>query len=263
MSEAEDSPLPQGNLEHFRKYFEQHYAPIDVPTQQVSVADEESPESENELTDTSESDWSGFSDQEEPTVHVVDYAQTSQPPKNASDKSYKTYMSSRPPTLDEERIPKPSSSKKQKDPGEDTNDAVNLKNDLALQRLLKESHLLESAKVSAPAGLQRHQANDLRLEALGSKGSILAQTKMPMSHRRGMNAKASATEAKRRVEAKENGIILERSLHTSKTKAIRRDRGIGGPGIGKFRGGELTLSRKDLHSLQGGKSSSRKGKRSK
>jgi len=138
-----------------------------------------------------------------------------------------------------------------------------LKNDLALQRLLKESHLLDPTSRLDPSGANRHKAIDLRLQSLGSKGSILAQEKMPLAHRKGITAKAAAKEQTRRREAKVNGIILERVVKMKKGGDQRRERGVGGPGIGKFRGGTLKLSKRDINEIQGPKQRTfgKKGKR--
>jgi Domain of unknown function (DUF4602) len=138
----------------------------------------------------------------------------------------------------------------------------NLQNDLALQRLLNESHLLDSTSTDLnPTGKNRHKALDLRLQALGAKKSIFAPNQMPKSHRQGIEAKAVKTEFDRRREARENGIILEKPVFkqqknggSSTTK--RRDRGVGAPAVGKFAGGTLRLSKHDLASIQG---PSRKG----
>ncbi|RSL97914.1 hypothetical protein CDV31_012813 [Fusarium ambrosium] len=117
-----------------------------------------------------------------------------------------------------------------------------LAQDLELRRLLAESHLLAPAingaghAVAAKAfdtGRTRNKATDLRIQALGSKISIHKQEKMPMNMRKGIVAAAGAREAKRRREAKENGVILERE--TGKTKGRRerkRDFGVDRPGVG-------------------------------
>ena len=130
-------------------------------------------------------------------------------------------------------------------------DADNLKNDLALQRLLKESHLLESASELAPTGKNRHKALDLRMQSLGAKSSLY-QHKMPTSHRRGIKAKALSKDEKRRREAKENGIVLEKPAPKSKTSSNKkRERGVGGPSVGKFSGGTLNLSQHDINAIMG------------
>ena len=144
---------------------------------------------------------------------------------------------------------------------DDGTDADNLKNDLALQRLLKESHLLESASELAPTGKNRHKALDMRMQSVGAKSSLYQQ-KMPSAHRKGMKAKASAKDDKRRREAKENGIILEKPAPKSKpTSTKKRERGVGGSSIGKFTGGTLNLSQRDYNSITGSGKKSSKGRR--
>jgi hypothetical protein len=53
--------------------------------------------------------------------------------------------------------------------------------------------------------------------------------------------------------------VLEREERKAKVQG-KRDRGVGGPGVGKFKGGMLTLSRKDIDSIQG-PPSRKKGRR--
>jgi hypothetical protein len=74
---------------------------------------------------------------------------------------------------------------------------------------------------------------------------------MPVSHRKGIIVKGSKREGTRCREAKENGIILEKPAFKAKKHAKRRERGIGGPSIGKFVGGTLKLSSRDLKSIRG------------
>lgn len=135
---------------------------------------------------------------------------------------------------------------------DDLDEAANLKKDLALQRLLAESHLLDSSSDASISGVNRHKATDLRLQSLGAKTSILKQEKMPLSHRKGILAKQSEREEKRRREARENGIILEKVKGNTKShKQGKRERGIGGPGVGKFSSGTLRLSKKDIIDIEG------------
>jgi hypothetical protein len=134
----------------------------------------------------------------------------------------------------------------------DGSESANLKKDLALQRLLAESHLLESASNPTTTGNNRHKATDMRLQALGSKGSIFKQEKMPIAHRKGIISKQNEKESTRRREAKENGIILERAKMKGKRSGDgRRDRGVGNPNVGKFSGGTLKLSKKDINDIEG------------
>ncbi|EFY93359.1 hypothetical protein MAC_00597 [Metarhizium acridum CQMa 102] len=141
-----------------------------------------------------------------------------------------------------------------------------LKQDLELRRLLAESHLLaphaatkslssvSSSNAAQPksfaAGRTRQKATDLRVQALGSKVSIHKQDKMPMHMRKGMAAAADAREAKRRREAKENGIILERE--TGKQRRARGRRSdVDRPGVGRLKGAELRISERDVKRIEG------------
>jgi Domain of unknown function (DUF4602) len=146
-------------------------------------------------------------------------------------------------------------SKKQKQdqllPEERTAEATNLKHDLELQRLLKESHLLDRSCGAIPTHASRHRAMDLRMQSLGAKSSLFAPGKPPLSRHRGVTAKAKLKQVARRKEATENGIILEKESQTRDGKNVRRERGIGAPVVGKFRGGTLELSRRDLSDIHG------------
>lgn len=131
---------------------------------------------------------------------------------------------------------------------DDKTEKLNLKNDLTLQRLISESHLLEKTKDGSPSG-HRQRITEMRLQSLGSKGSILVQEKMPMSHRKGITTKAREKEGRRRAEAKENGIILERAAAVKKAE-VKRTRGVGGPSVGSFKGGTLKLTKGDVSSIK-------------
>lgn len=149
---------------------------------------------------------------------------------------------------------------------DDPTEKLNLKHDLDLQRLLKESHLLERSRASRAPGKERQLALDMRLQSLGAKNSIFKQERMPKSHRVGIGKKADLKEAVRRKDARENGVILEKvTSKKQNTSNIRRDRGVDVPGVGKFSGGTLKLSRRDIASIQGpgpgSMISRRKGKR--
>jgi hypothetical protein len=97
---------------------------------------------------------------------------------------------------------------------------------------------------------------------------------MPVAMRRGIEEKKRSTEEKRRKQAKENGIILEVATGSGKGKdgprmggmksnkeEGRRERGIGVPAVGRFSGGTLTLSKKDVFAIEGPKKMSGRGGR--
>lgn len=145
-------------------------------------------------------------------------------------------------------------SKLQEDASEDDpSEVANKKHDLALQRLLKESHILDpnsfKSTASNPQGKGRLKALDLRMRDLGAKEPVSQQQKMPLSHRKGITAKANDREEARRREALENGVVLEKSKVVSEGTKYR-DKGIGGPAVGKFRGGTLKLRQRDVRTMQ-------------
>jgi hypothetical protein len=149
---------------------------------------------------------------------------------------------------------------------EDESETLNLKHDLDLQRLLRESHLFERGRSTADAtmatGPQRHRATDLRIQSLGAKESLFDQAKMPMSHRKGIQGKKRAREGQRREEAKQNDIVLEKKQRTGVSSG-KRERAVDAPGMGRFRGGTLKLSKSDIAGMQGPSrtTSRRRGKR--
>lgn len=145
-----------------------------------------------------------------------------------------------------------------------------LAQDLELRRLLAESHLLSpqpSASLSVSssssaalgttmpksftAGRTRLKATDLRIQALGSKLSILKQDKMPMNMRKGIVAAATSRKDKRRREARESGVILERELGNKRRRDRARDGDVHRPGVGRLKGAELRLSERDVKGIEG------------
>ncbi|KAI0874399.1 hypothetical protein GGS24DRAFT_459506 [Hypoxylon argillaceum] len=231
--------------------------------------------------------WGGLSEDEEEdktsatatTVEVVSHTDAySTTTKTLDKRESRAWLSSRPPVAPSSEDPPSSKNKKGKATAEEDAPSL-LKNDLALQRLLAESHLFSSAAArnrdaaaSADAtehvGRNRHLATDLRLAALGSRASIYKQAKMPMAFRKGIQAAADGRETKRRREARENGVVLERrgasGLGTGSKKAAKGKRSGGGasraidaPSVGRMNGGMLTLSKRDIADIEGG--GSRKG----
>jgi hypothetical protein len=258
--------------ELFRRAFEKKFKPLDVEPKKPKI--EKAPvveEDEEEDDDEDESDWSGLSDSESNKVEVIEYKDATPASSEEASKALKrAFMSSKPPTSTAPTPGKISIKKKPAD-ADDTGEAANLKNDLALQKLLRESHLLSasSSGASTPnlttSGIARHKSTDLHLQSLGAKSSVFTQKKMPMAQRKNMAQKARLNEEKRRHEAREAGIILEKEKRVAaKDKDKKRERGVGGPSIGKFRGGTLSLSKSDVRSITGGPGSQGgKGKKGK
>ena len=227
----------------FKKYFESRFEPLDVTVSAPVTAHAEV--SDDEFT-VDESDWSGIEDAETSgtEVEVLQHATLSRTTAESDVRSeYKTFMSTKPPKAS--ALAPQSSKRRAQDEKDNPTDAANLKNDLALQRLLKESHLLHK---STPTTHDRQKITELRLQSIGLKPE---KQKMPASHRKGMAAKAQMVEERRRMDAKENGVILEKATKLKQGGIPKRERGVGGPGVGKFKGGTLKLSRRDIHEIQG------------
>ncbi|KAL8871195.1 MAG: hypothetical protein Q9174_002921 [Haloplaca sp. 1 TL-2023] len=234
-----------------RKYFESTFEPLESSTPVVLTSS--SVKDDHDTDDASPIEWSGLSEDEERSTIVVDYQKLPSTSLDVSREHLKSFMTSKPPLQPD----KPPATAKKKgnepiDAQEAATDAANLQKDLALQRLLQESHLLDPASTTAPSGQKRHKALDLRQQALGSKSSVFLQKNMPLAQRKGIVAKTVERADKRRRDAKENGIILEKAV-AMKRKEPQRQRGIGGPNVGKFSNGMLTLSKKDVANIVGPK----------
>ncbi|CAK7235627.1 pre-rRNA processing and 40S ribosomal subunit assembly [Sporothrix curviconia] len=270
-------------------------------------------------------DWSGLSGDDEaedepknaaPAIEVVDYSTdpTKETPETAMSKQErKLYLSKRPPTSFDEEANRAAAanSKKNKKKKDGTAAAADstfkdapelLANDLELQRLISESHLLAGAfrlpssfstasgatstvgsasditgaagrKSSQPfaAGRLRQRTIDLRVQAVANKArgdassssagtvtvsqaseSIFTPANLPMSIRKGMAAAAALRETKRRREARESGIVLERPAAKLVSKsAAKRMRAVDAPAVGRMRGSELRLRDKDVREIEG------------
>ncbi|RKF78848.1 hypothetical protein GcM1_207009 [Golovinomyces cichoracearum] len=240
----------------FRRHFEAQFKPLPtLEAKNIQVVLHDNSDQSYNIGD--ESEWDGFSDDED-AVQVVEHNETEAQLTKMSHAELKYFMSSKPP----QGGPTSSISKSIIDDQNDFSEAANLRKDIALQRLLNESHLIDSVQNSTISGKNRHKATDLRLRALGSKISILNQKNMPLSHRKGIDAKNKERDTKRKKEARENGIVLEKATFGGKkTFEKRRDRGIGAPSVGIFSRGTLRLSEKDIKGVEGSHRSRPGGKK--
>ena len=249
----------------FRRAFEAKFKPLAVGPKKPKI---EKLEVDKDDEEEDESDWAGISDEEE-DVEIIEFKDSRLDHDDTSKAEMKAFMSSKPPTSTS--TPSTSVTVKNKKHEGDLTETTNLKNDLALQKLLRESHLLSTSASSSGAstplsttGIARHRSTDLHLQSLGAKGSVFTQKKMPMAQRKHMIQKARSTEEKRRAEAKEAGVILERPTIGKATArrddTRKREKAVGLPSVGKFRGGTLSLSKKDVRSITGGGGRKGKGK---
>ncbi|KAK4570032.1 pre-rRNA processing and 40S ribosomal subunit assembly [Recurvomyces mirabilis] len=240
----------------FQRAFEAKFNALEKPVV-ISQPEVEEDDSEGLDGESEGSDWGGLSDDEDVAVQVVDHGNSDSMSTEMTREELRAFMSSKPPSAaDLVKSNRPPAKPKTEDNDDDEGEAGNLKHDLALQRLLKESHLLDASSFSgpsaAPEGKSRLKALDLRLKDLGAKRNASEQVKMPLSHRQGIVAKATTREASRRKNATENGIILEKATSTFKAPA-KRERAVAVPSVGKFRGGTLKLSERDVKSIEGPK----------
>lgn len=271
LEQASRSPSPSSGSSNsgaddvqdiFRRAFEAKFKPLAVEPKKLKIEQVQVEEQDEE--EEEESDWSGISEDED-QIEVIEYKDSRRERDDAERVEMKAFMSSKPPTS--VATPAKGLSVKKKQEDVDLTESTNLKNDQALQKLLRESHLLSasssgtSTPTLAATGIARHKSTDLHLQSLGAKTSAFAQKKMPMAQRKHEAQKARLTEEKRRAHAKEAGIVLERekkAVHKDVDK--KRERGVGGPSIGKFRGGTLSLSKQDVRSITGGGGPKGKGK---
>lgn len=76
-----------------------------------------------------------------------------------------------------------------------------------------------------------------------------------MAMRKGIETAKKEREERRRKEALENGIVLERKAGGAGPKDRKRRRdgaAVDMPGIGRMKGAELRLSEKDIRSMESG-----------
>ncbi|KAE9993200.1 hypothetical protein EG327_006001 [Venturia inaequalis] len=250
----------------FQRAFEAKFKPL--PKKNPKKAPSPPPEpSEDEV----DSEWSGVDSDAEPEIPVIELKAPSTNIVSSglfsnSKQDLKAFLSGKAPTSSL-TVQKPISAPKKAAESTDVEDsAQHLKNDLALQRLLSESHLLTAKGNTSQSldatGKTRHKALDLRLQALGAKTSVFKQEKMPMSHRKGIVKKSTEREVKRRSDAKEGGIILEKEKRKVKFTG-KRERAVGAPTVGKFRHGLLSLSKRDVGKIEstGERPRGKKGRR--
>lgn len=250
-SEAENAELDDDtDLQALlQKHFEAKFEPLQYIDHKIGNRELSRSPSADE---SSISDWEGLSDEEKDGPEIINCDLSTVSNEELPNQEIRSFMGAQPPSaLSAPSSNPPKTQSYELDPKDEASEAANLKKDLALQRLLKESHLLESASLLSVVGKNRHKALDMRLQDLGSKSSVYRQEKMPMTHRKGITAKAIQKEGIRRKEAQENGIILEKATKGKKASETRRQRPPGAPAIGKFQGAMLKLSKKDVAEVQG------------
>ncbi|TGJ84997.1 hypothetical protein E0Z10_g3764 [Xylaria hypoxylon] len=278
IQKADPSISPEEVQAKLARFFEAQFKPLFPTAKPTPALEPQIEESASNPDDSDDDSWDGLSEDEaedessipSTVVEVVSHTDAYSTATNGLDKrESRAWLSSRPPLPASDAASDAASSstnKKGKVATAEEDAPSLLKNDLALQRLLAESHLFSSAAAKGGdsgdatehVGRNRLLATDLRLSALGSKTSIYKQAKMPMSFRKGIEAAAEGRDTKRRREARENGIVLERpgasslSKKAAKGKRSGPSRAIDAPAVGRMDNGMLKLSKKDIADIESG-----------
>lgn len=135
-------------------------------------------------------------------------------------------------------------------------DEEDLKNDLELQRLIEESHILHEqqeftgADISIGDPMESIGKNRIKiLEArLAKAGGKKKAEKMPMAIAKGIKAKAKERSEAHKSRAKEAGIVL---AHEKKVRKQRvHDRGLKINSVGKSTAHGVSVSQRDIARVQ-------------
>ncbi|KKA29272.1 hypothetical protein TD95_005460 [Thielaviopsis punctulata] len=270
------APAPERSAESvqdiFRRHFEAQFAPLPEPVKAPVVIEDDE---EEDGKDDGGDEWSGVSgedDSDEEAVEMVDHSTSTPRISMAMPKhERKAFMGNKPIDLTSASATTISSTPTAADDADNEDSATLLKQDIELQRLLNESHLLAEptarlhvvSNTNKPfsAGKLRVKTTDMRIQALHhSAGSSLVQQNIPMNIRKGRHAAQAAREEKRRRDARENGVVLERKGVDPAAKKRRRTGDYAGPrvdmpGVGRMSGAELRISDRDVRNIEGPKRS--------
>ncbi|CAI5759165.1 unnamed protein product [Candida verbasci] len=284
-------------LEIQRRNFEAQFGSIeDLGFEDKSKGKSSESESENNSeseSETSESDFEGFdpaSEINEPKVIKLNDSYTPTPTISKRDKKILKY--GKIPTVEE--IDKREKLAESKKPKTNEDNDENLQNDLKLQKLLKESHILtntleysgadltlQTIDFDDPTGKARRRTLDSRFEELSSTNGVRPKTleKMPMNMRKGMIKKRNEKISKYEKEAKDAGIVISKvrkgelrdlsagrgSTSSSdrlgsgkKIKKTNRDKGLKIHGIGKSTRNGLVISQNDITRINSNKKYNRR-----
>lgn len=181
----------------------------------------------------------------------------------ATKQEKKLFMSSKAP-LQEAKAEL--SSKRQRTEEREEDEQLNLDNDLALQRLIKESHILAEAGLSGVdistgiTGKARHKTLESRLDDLGVKRAKTQQ--MPMNMRKGMTAKQKERHERHVKNSREAGIVLARSeVSKAPKKQVKRERGLKIASVGRETRHGLIISKSEISKYSGTGGGKKKGRR--
>jgi Domain of unknown function (DUF4602) len=160
------------------------------------------------------------------------------------------------------KLPKAANSKKvapQPEPNAPSDDErENLKNDVALQRLLRESNILAEYHDRDDPGRLRHRTIESRISHLGGKEG--PKGNIPLRIRKGIETAKVQRQEKKEREAQEAGLIMPKKRKVKPVKT--RERGLNTKsGVGKFKNGMLQVSEREIRKINNaGSGISKRGK---
>ncbi|RLV91280.1 Protein FAF1 [Spathaspora sp. JA1] len=256
-------------------------------------SDSNSDISSEELDEDSEEE------EQEEAPKVVKLNSTTSTPIIISKQDRKLLKSGRAPTLHELSIQAQRATKQT--PAQVKEDSENLENDLKLQRLLQESHILtyslehsgaeltlETIDYEDPTGKARRRILDSRMRQLASVNSVRDRKleSMPMAMRKGMITSRDKKVKKFEAEARDAGIVLSKvrkghvrdlnegrgstsasdrlgsGVSKNKNKKHVRDRGLKIHQVGRSTRNGLVLSQGEIEKINNkGKKFNKKGKK--
>lgn len=282
----EETPevVPKSVMDVFKRNFEQQFGKVEgLPSEDEEEDDEEDKdEDDDDDSEKEENDSDLDIEMDQEYAHYNESEESEEPEDSEDEKplvvkfndsSYtmdsliedkqqkKLFMSSKTPL--QERPPSPKSRRNKSKPDED--EQLNLDNDLALQRLIKESHILAEAGLSGVdistgiTGKARHKTLESRLNDLGVKKSKEGQ--IPMNMRKGMIAKSQERQATHIKQSREAGIILARpskKVGEKEKKPVKRERGLKIASVGRETRHGLIISKSEIAKYSG---TGKKGRR--
>ena len=137
-------------------------------------------------------------------------------------------------------------------------EALNLQNDVALQRLLRESNLLSEYANKEDPGRLRHLTLDARISHLGGKEATKGN--VPLRIRQGIQNAKKTREEKKEKESREAGIVMATKQKSKVQKP--RERGLRTPAsVGKFKNGMLKINEREIRRVNNsGSNAGRRGR---
>lgn len=218
-------------LEIQRRAFEAQFGSLESmgfedKTKQVQESESDESNISNESDEESQDDSEGLSQEEEEEEEEEKEEALNQKPKQHQPRVIKFRGPTdeyTPISKKEQRLlrsGKPLRQEKSQDQAQESqelsDDEENLKNDIELQRFLKESHLLSAlgngntdTSADSVVGKARARTLEMRLRGLSeTNGKATALEKMPIQVRRGMVKKHLKRIEKHETEAREGGVVL-------------------------------------------------------